>query len=228
VGARVDALERRAKYLLVRLSNGRTLVVHLGMSGNLTVVRKEAPRRPHEHVVFTLASGRELRFVDPRRFGLVLALPTGELGTDRRFAGLGIEPLGEGFDGHHLGAAARGRRGPVKTFLMDASVVVGVGNIYASEALFRARIHPRRSVARLSGARLQQLAEAVREVLADATRQGGTTLNDFSDGLGQRGYFQVELAVYDRAGEPCSRCGAAIRRIVLGQRSTYYCPRCQR
>jgi formamidopyrimidine-DNA glycosylase len=199
--------------------------------------------------------------VDPRRFGLVLALPTGRLAADPHFAALGVEPLpagepgaepaGEvaeavagaeapwvawngspalvaGLDGAFLRHNAAGRRGPVKTYLMDAGVVVGVGNIYASEALHEAGIDPRRSVARISPSRWDRLAAAVRAVLGRAIDQGGTTLNDFVDGEGNPGYFQVSLAVYDREGEGCERCGGTVRRIVQSGRSTYFCPRCQR
>lgn len=232
-GRRIESLERRAKYLLAHLEGGSTLVLHLGMSGRLTVVPAREPRMLHEHVVFHLARGGRLRFVDPRRFGLVLALPTERLAKDPHFAGLGIEPLGEGprgplLDGDYLRHNAAARRGPVKAYVMDAGVVVGVGNIYASEALFQAGIDPRRSVARISAARWELLAQAVRAVLSRAIEQGGTTLNDFVDGEGNPGYFQVSLAVYDREGEPCPRCGAAIRRLVQSGRSTYYCPGCQR
>ncbi len=210
-------------------SGGLTLVLHLGMSGRLTLVAGDAPLAAHEHVGFDLASGRRLRFCDPRRFGLAFVAPTGDLDGDRHFRHLGVEPLGSDFDGARLAALARGRRAPAKSFLMDAETVVGVGNIYASEALYRARIHPRRSVARIARRRFDVLAAAVREVLRDAIEQGGTTLNDFADGEGNSGYFQVSLDVYGREGEPCPvRCGARIRRIVISNRSTYYCPRCQR
>lgn len=238
-GRRVERLRRRAKYLLIDLtaagddgatsaSGDRTLVVHLGMSGQLTVVPAGTPHERHEHVAFELATGERLRLVDPRRFGLVFSLPSARLESDRHFAHLGLEPLGDGFDGPALARAARGRRGPVKTFLMDAGVAVGVGNIYASEALWRAGVHPKRSVARIAAVRWERLATAVRTVLESAIAEGGTTLRDYADGEGNSGYFQVSLAVYDREGDPCGRCGAPIRRIVLGGRSTYYCPRCQR
>ena len=227
-GARVRSLARRAKYLWIHLDDGRTLVIHLGMSGRLTVAPGNAPEEPHEHLVFHLASGDKLRFRDPRRFGQAFVVPTAELARDRHFDHLGPEPLDEAFSGASLRHAARGRRGPVKTFLMNAEVVVGVGNIYASEALFRAGIHPKRSVARISEARWNRLAEAVRRVLREAIEEGGTTLLDFSDGEGRSGYFQVSLSVYDRAGEPCPRCAeGTVRRIVQSNRATYYCPRCQ-
>jgi formamidopyrimidine-DNA glycosylase len=234
-GRQVAALRRRSKYLLIDLVDPRkeraaatTLAVHLGMSGRLTLAPAEAPPELHEHVSFSLASGRRLRFRDPRRFGLVLALPTAGLEADPHFARLGPEPLAAGFGGEALRRAARGRRGPVKTFLMDAGVVVGVGNIYATEALHRAGVHPARPVSRISRERWDRLAGAVVAVLSQAIAEGGTTLNDFADGEGRSGYFQVSLAAYDREGEPCRGCGASIRRIVQSNRSTFYCPRCQR
>lgn len=227
-GRRIEGLSRRAKYLLVELAGGSTLAVHLGMSGRLTLAGGGEAPEPHEHLAFHLASGRKLRFRDPRRFGLAFALPTAGLTADRHFAHLGVEPLSEGFSGETLRRSARGRRGPVKAFLMDSHVVAGVGNIYACEALFRAGIHPSRSVGRISRHRWERLARAVVEVLSQAIVEGGTTLNDFRNGAGESGYFQVSLAVYDREGEPCVRCGAQIRRAVHSNRSTFYCPRCQR
>ena len=227
-GRRVVGLRRRAKYLWIDASGGETLVLHLGMSGRLTLVARAAPLVDHEHLGFELASGRRLRFRDPRRFGMAFVASTEDLDGDRHCRHLGAEPLAAGFDGAVLADRARGRTAPVKTFLMNASVVVGVGNIYASEALYRAGIHPRRSVARIARRRFDVLAEAVREVLGDAIEQGGTTLNDFADGAGNSGYFQVLLDVYDREGESCTAgCGTGIRRINLSNRSTYYCPRCQ-
>ncbi|HVR30310.1 MAG TPA: bifunctional DNA-formamidopyrimidine glycosylase/DNA-(apurinic or apyrimidinic site) lyase [Thermoanaerobaculia bacterium] len=227
-GRRLLGVDRRAKYLLLHFDGGSTLAVHLGMSGRLTIGPGDAPREPHEHAVFRLGSGRKLRFRDPRRFGALFALDTAAIASDRHFAGLGLEPLEPGFDAAALAAAGARRSCAVKAMLMDAKVVVGVGNIYASEALFRAGIHPSRSVARVSRQRWGRLAVAVVEVLRDAMAQGGTTLNDFADALGESGYFQVSLAVYDREGEPCPRCGAAIRRLRQLGRSTYYCPSCQR
>lgn len=247
-GRRVEAMRRRAKYLLIDVAGGHTLALHLGMSGRLTLAEKggtadelaesagagaadgaEAGAAPgkHEHLVLHLASGRRLRFVDPRRFGLAFSLPTAAIDADPHFAHLGVEPLGDAFDGAHLQAAARGRRGPVKPFLMDATVVVGVGNIYASEALFAAGVHPRRSVARIAPARWRRLAASVRETLERAIAQGGSSISDFVDGDGRAGYFQVAFAVYDREGLPCPRCATAIRRLVQAGRSTYYCPGCQ-
>lgn len=227
VGCRVKALRRRAKYLLIDVEKGHTLVIHLGMSGRFTIV-SDAPVEKHEHLAFHLASGERLRLVDPRRFGLAFALPTTEIEADRHFAHLGVEPLGPEFTGEHLRQQARGRRGPLKNFLMDGRVVVGVGNIYASEALWRARVHPDRSVARVSPKTWERVTEAVRTILGNAIAEGGTTLNDFRDGEGNAGYFQVSLSAYGRDGEPCTRCGREIRRVVHAGRGTFYCPGCQR
>jgi formamidopyrimidine-DNA glycosylase len=227
-GREVEALRRRSKYLLIDLAGGRTVVVHLGMSGRLTLAPAGTPLEPHEHVAFHLRSGRRLRLRDPRRFGMVLALPTAGLAEDPHFAHLGVEPLEPGYAGSTLAAASRGRRGPVKPFLMDATVVVGLGNIYAAETLFRAGVHPKRSVARISERSWERLAGSSIEVLRHAIDQGGTTLNDFADGEGRSGYFQVALAVYGREGEPCPACAAPVRRIVQAGRSTFYCPRCQK
>ena len=227
-GREVLSLRRRSKYLLIDLEGGKTLVVHLGMSGRLTLAPGDAPLELHEHVAFHLRSGRRLRLRDPRRFGLVFAVPTAELEADSHFAHLGVEPLEPGFSGETLARAAVGRRGPVKSFLMDAGVVVGVGNIYASETLHRAGVHPTRPVSRISRARWEKVAESAMAVLRQAIAQGGTTLNDFADGEGKSGYFQVSLSVYDRAGEPCRTCGRPVRRIVQSNRSTFYCPGCQR
>ncbi len=227
-GGQVLALRRRAKYLLIDVEDDRTFVVHLGMSGRFTVVPAHEPLAKHEHLSIALDGGQRLRFVDPRRFGQAMVLATSELDASRYFAHLGIEPLDSAFDGPHLAGLAIARRGPIKTFLMDQRVVVGVGNIYASEALWRSRVHPKRSVARVSAATWQRVAEAARATLDDAIREGGTTLNDFADGEGNAGYFQVSLAAYGRAGAPCARCQTLLRRLVQANRSTFYCPRCQR
>ncbi|MFQ5525478.1 MAG: bifunctional DNA-formamidopyrimidine glycosylase/DNA-(apurinic or apyrimidinic site) lyase [Thermoanaerobaculia bacterium] len=234
VGRRIVKLRRRSKYLLVDLEGSHTLVVHLGMSGRLTLAPIDRTPEDHEHVIVALLEPRarrasqKLRFRDPRRFGILLSLPTAKLETDRHFAHLGIEPLGDGFSGQALARAARGRRAPVKSFLMDARQVVGIGNIYASEALYRGGIHPFRAAGRISPKRWDGLAAGIVEVLQDAIREGGTTLNDFADGDGNLGYFQVALDVYGREGEPCRRCSRAIRRRVLSNRATFYCPGCQR
>ena len=226
-GRRIEGLRRRAKYLWIDLEDDATLVIHLGMSGQLTVVPQDVPFATHEHLVCHLDRGERLRLVDPRRFGLAFALPRAALAGDRHFTHLGVEPFDGELTGSYLRDKARGRRGPVKAFLMDGRVVVGVGNIYASESLWRARVHPRRSTARVSLATWERLAAEVQAVLGDAIEQGGTTLADFIDGEGNSGYFQVSLSVYGREGEPCPRCGRTIRRLVQSGRSTFYCPGCQ-
>lgn len=227
-GRRIHGLRRRAKYLLIDLDGGDVLIFHLGMSGRLTVGPSETAAEPHEHLSFGIGRRSRLRFRDPRRFGLVLIRSAARLHRDRHFAHLGVEPLGPSFDGDWLRRAAIGRRGPVKSFLMDARVVVGIGNIYACEALHRAGIHPRRAVSRIALGRWHRLADAVVAVLEEAIHQGGTTLNDFADATGSPGYFQIALSVYGRDGRPCRRGDGSVRRIVQGGRSTYYCPGCQR
>ena len=225
-GQIIDRVERRAKYLLLCTPPG-TAIVHLGMSGTLRVLPAFSPPAAHDHVDLALAGGAVLRFNDPRRFG--------SWHWTRRppaqhplLKSLGPEPLGDQFDGDHLHRAARGRRVAIKNLVMNGQVVTGVGNIYASEALFRAGIHPARAAGRISPARMNRLADAIRAVLSEAIEQGGTTLRDFTGSDGQPGYFQQELAVYGRAGAPCIGCAAPLRHVVIGQRATYYCPRCQR
>lgn len=224
-GQTVTAIERRGKYLLLRLQRG-TLLVHLGMSGSLRVVTADVPRRTHDHIQIEFADGRCLRYHDPRRFGIVTWWDGHGL-DHPLLESLGVEPLSEDFNGEYLASRARGRRCAVKLLIMDAQVVVGVGNIYANEALFMAGISPRRAAGRVSRSRYDALAASIKTVLENAITVGGTTLRDFVGGDGQPGYFKQSLLVYDRAGEPCRRCSTPIRLIRLGQRSTYYCPHCQ-
>lgn len=224
-GQRIDAIERRAKYLLVHVQSGSALL-HLGMSGALRVLPADAPPGPHDHVDWRLDSGRVLRYTDPRRFGCQLWQPPGEIHP--LLAGLGPEPLSDEFDGDVLWRRSRGRSAAVKLLLMDAAVVVGVGNIYANEALFAAGIHPKRAAGTVSRARFARLADEVKRILAHAIARGGTTLRDFISPDGAPGYFEQELAVYGRGGEPCRACGTPIRVGTIGQRSTFHCPRCQR
>ena len=224
-GQTVLDVERRAKYLLVHVEPG-SAVLHLGMSGALRVLPADTPIGAHDHVDWRLDSGRVLRYTDPRRFGCQLWQPRGT--THELLAGLGPEPLSEDFDGDLLWMLSRGRSAPVKTFLMDQAIVVGVGNIYASEALFAAGIHPRRAAGSISRPRYGRLALEVKRILAYAIARGGTTLRDFISPDGVPGYFEQELFVYGRAGEPCRVCGKPIRASVVGQRSTFYCTRCQR
>ena len=224
-GQRIAAVSRRAKYLLIEAETGSALL-HLGMSGSLRVLPSMTMPGLHDHVDVALDSGKVLRFNDPRRFGCLLWQPAGTMHA--LLAGLGPEPLAEDFDGDHLWRLSRGRSAPVKNFLMDQAVVVGVGNIYAAEALFRAGIDPRRAAGRVSRARYATLAEAVQQILAHAITRGGTTLRDFLAPDGAPGYFEQELLVYGRAGQACRICRAPLRAGVLGQRATVWCPRCQR
>jgi formamidopyrimidine-DNA glycosylase len=226
-GQQVKALQRRAKYLLCELQNRAHLVIHLGMSGRLLYCEKTRPLQKHDHVRFVFNNGHELRFCDPRRFGLVDAVAPGELQNYSHFQNLGPEPLSPELTAAYLETRAAGLSRPIKNFLMDAAVIVGVGNIYASESLFRAGINPRKPSARLRRPEWEKLVQAVRETLALAIATGGTTLNDFYNSDGERGYFQQHLMVYDRAGEPCHKCASKIRRIVQAGRSSFYCPRCQ-
>ena len=225
-GQRIEHVRRRGKYLLLETAAG-TVILHLGMSGSLRVLDAAEPPQAHDHVDICLDNGRCLRLRDPRRFGAVL-WTTRPAAQHRLLRDLGPEPLGEAFDADYLFQRSRGRRVAIKPFIMDSKVVVGVGNIYASEALFLAGINPKTPAGRIGRARMQRLVEAIRAVLARAIEQGGTTLRDFSDSAGRPGYFQQQLQVYGRAGEPCRRCGGNIRSLTLGQRSTFYCPRCQR
>ena len=224
-GQRIAAVRRRAKYLLLDTTPGSVLL-HLGMSGSLRVLPVATPARQHDHVDLVLDGGQLLRFTDPRRFGCLLWQPAGTLHP--LLEGLGPEPLSGDFDGEYLFARSRGRSAPVKSFLMDQRTVVGVGNIYAAEALFLAGIHPWRAAGRIARGRYGALAEAVKQVLAHAIERGGTTLRDFLAPDGAPGYFVQELQVYGREGQPCRRCGTPLRGSRLGQRATVHCPRCQR
>lgn len=226
IGARLGEIQRRAKYLLIPVSGQGSLVWHLGMSGSLRIASLGELPRKHDHVDLVLDSGKILRYHDPRRFGFVDWLD-GDITTDRRLSRLGPEPLSDAFDGDWLYTLSRKRRIAVKPFVMDSAVVVGAGNIYAAEALFMAGIDPRRAAGRISRARYQRLAEAIKDVLSAAITQGGTTLRDFVSGTGEPGYFAQRLNVYGRDGQPCLRCGAGLRRVTLGQRASVFCPECQ-
>ncbi|MDX9739750.1 MAG: bifunctional DNA-formamidopyrimidine glycosylase/DNA-(apurinic or apyrimidinic site) lyase [Gammaproteobacteria bacterium] len=226
-GQRVDSVERRGKYLILRCTDG-ALILHLGMSGSLRVTDGEGPGPgAHDHVDIGFDDGAILRLRDPRRFGL-LVWTAEEPHTHSLLRHLGPEPLAGEFGGAWLHARSRGRRTAVKTFIMDSRIVVGVGNIYASEVLHRCGIHPLRAAGRISAARYEALAAAIRDVLQAAIRSGGTTLRDFRGGDGQPGYFSTSLEVYGREGESCRSCGGVIRCVRQAQRSTYFCPACQR
>lgn len=224
-GQRIVRTRRRGKYLLLELERG-TILIHLGMSGSLRVLPADAPANKHDHIDLRLAAGRCLRLRDPRRFGTFLWTPDPP-GDHPLLSHLGPEPLGPGFDGDYLYQLSRRRRGAIKAFVMDAKVVVGVGNIYANESLFLAGIHPARPCNRIGRGRYLRLAAGIRQVLASAIDQGGTTLRDFVREDGSHGYFALALKVYGREGQPCRGCGAPIRQRRIGQRSSFFCPKCQ-
>ena len=225
-GQRVLAVRRRGKYLLMDLERG-VLLWHLGMSGSLRLLEVAGAPGVHDHADLVTDRG-VLRLHDPRRFGAVVFAPSQDSAVAQRLLGrLGLEPLEAGFTLAAFAEGLRQRRAPIKQVLLAGDVVVGVGNIYASEALFLAGIHPTRAASRIGRERVERLRQAIVSVLTRAVELGGSTLRDFSNAQGETGHFQVSAAVYDREGQACPRCRAAIRRIVQGQRSTYYCPQCQ-
>ncbi len=229
-GGRVKAVRRRAKYLLIDINQG-TLLLHLGMSGSLRVLSSppHALPGPHDHFELGFSGGCLLRLNDPRRFGAVLWLADAAAEVScPLLCALGPEPLSAALDGVYLHRRSRARRVPVKSFLMDGRIVVGLGNIYANEALFDAGVDPRRAAGRISARRYGVLVQSIKRVLRLAIANGGTTLRDFTAVDGRPGYFRSELAVYGRGGQPCLRCGGVLRSLRLAQRSTVYCPSCQR
>lgn len=233
-GRKVRAIDRRAKYLLIRLDDGQTLVAHLGMSGRMTLHDAASaaahPLDRHDHVVFDIEDGWQVRFNDARRFGLMVLVADDAVASHKYFRSLGPEPLEDGFTGEVLAARLAGRKTPIKAALLDQKTVVGVGNIYACEALFLAGISPRRSAHTIKGERAGRLVDAIKRVLARSIEDGGSTLRDHVQPGGELGYFQTRFNVYDRAGIACPTrgCGKTVRRLVQAGRSTFYCIRCQR
>jgi len=237
-GQRVERLRRRSKYILADLSGGETLLIHLGMSGRMLVsgdplgrfVHDHPAPEKHDHVVLDMADGARITFNDPRRFGAMDLMPTGEEAAHKLIAHLGPEPLGNAFSETYLVAALRGKNTPVKAALLDQRIVAGLGNIYVCEALYRARIHPARSCRRIAAPRVAALVPIIRQVLTEAIAAGGSSLKDFRQADGELGYFQHAFDVYGREGAPCRtpECGTPIRRIVQSGRSSFYCPQCQR
>ena len=227
-GLKITGVRRRAKYILLDIADDSCVLIHLGMSGSLRVVAPSEEWKKHEHVAITLDKRHQLRMHDPRRFGLVLHLTESDPFTHPLLRDLGPEPLEADFNAHYLKHACAKRSSAIKLAIMDSHVVVGVGNIYASEALFHAGIRPLTAARQLSLTRLEKLVTAIRTVLTKSIEAGGTTLRDFVKSDGQPGYFKQSLHVYGRTGDPCHVCTAAIRHAVLGQRATYWCPRCQR
>jgi len=244
MGRRVTRVRRRAKYLLLDLDSCETLIMHMGMSGRFTVHGAQAPVKPggfhhktaddgsgegkHDHVVFETDEGTRIVFTDHRRFGLMTLAATEAVEEHPLFAGLGPEPLDDAFTPASLGAALKGKRTPIKSALLDQRVVAGLGNIYVCEALFRARISPKRLAASVAGARALRLVPAIKAVLKDAIKAGGSSLRDYAKADGELGYFQHHFAVYGREGKPCPSCRGTIKRIVQAGRSTFYCPSCQK
>jgi len=221
----IQSITRRAKYLLINFEHG-SLVLHLGMSGSIRVVSKSLPLKKHEHFELMLGNDTRLRFDDPRRFGAVLWQNIGE--ALPLFTSLGPEPLSDNFNPNDIFQRSRCKTQNIKTFIMNSQVVVGVGNIYASESLFLARISPKTLAGKISLKRYQRLVACIQSILSAAIEQGGTTLKDFSAVDGKPGYFTQKLSVYGRAGEACLRCNRTIRKITQNQRATYYCPKCQK
>ena len=231
-GRAIESVGRRAKYLLIELSGGQVMMVHLGMSGSLTHRRDGFdpgaldPR--HDHVEFVLDDGSRLVYNDPRRFGLMKVVARGHLDSTEELKGLGPEPLGGDFNAGHLWRITRGRTAAIKNVLMDQGVVAGVGNIYASEILFRAQVRPTRPARKVTRAEVARIVQHTVQVLREAIGRRGTTFRSYRDSRGQPGRFAERLRVYDRAGKPCPVCGTAIRSAIVGQRSSFYCPRCQK
>lgn len=224
-GRLITVVTRRSKYLLLHFENGDRLLIHLGMSGSLRIVTLDTPRKKHDHVEIQLDNAKCLRFHDPRRFGALLT--DHEHTPHIRLQNLGPEPLLDAFGDHYLGTQLQKRKQAIKPCLMNAAIVVGVGNIYANEALFLSGIHPALPANELSQSQINRLVTAIKKVLAQAIEQGGTTLRDFVREDGQPGYFKQTLNVYDRADQPCRRCSTAIVKTVQAQRATYFCPVCQ-
>jgi len=222
----ISEIRRRGKYLLLQLNNDQHLIMHLGMSGSITVLNAYEPLKKHDHFVAHLDNNTSMRFNDPRRFGCIL-LTRKNPEQHALLASLGPEPLSDDFTGQWLKKTANQRTVAVKNFIMNARVVVGVGNIYASEALFKAGIHPKRAASRISLQRYHVLANTIKDVLAEAIKAGGTTLQDFSNSEGKAGYFQQQLAVYGRDGQACNNCQHTIKKIIIGNRSSFFCPQCQ-
>lgn len=226
LNSRILSVGRRAKYILIETDLAHDILLHLGMSGSLRICSPDEPTKKHDHLIFHLSNGLQMRYHDPRRFGCALWIPHADQ-SHPLLSQLGPEPLSEAFTTTEFIASCANRKRAIKLHIMDNHVVVGVGNIYASEALFLAGIHPNRAAHRISAKRLTALHQAIRSVLSAAIEQGGTTLRDFLQSDGKPGYFKQQLAVYDREGQPCPTCQQPIKRITLGQRSTFFCPSCQ-
>ncbi len=228
INVTIRGVRRRAKYLLIDMNCGQTLVIHLGMTGTLRLTDKDDAAKRHDHLDLQLDNGECLRFRDPRKFGLVMVVKPNELGEIKELGKLAPEPLSEEFSSDYFYRLSRKRTTPVKNFIMDQRRVVGVGNIYASESLFRTNIRPTTTVGRLGLKRCSQLVKTIKEVLNEAIATGGTTISDFHGVDGSEGAFVRKLQVYGRTGKPCVKCQEPIKKIIIGGRSTFYCPKCQK
>lgn len=231
-GQEVIALSRRAKYILIELNNQKLLAIHLGMSGRMTILSKKDKYEPqkHDHVIFQMKDGARIIYNDPRRFGMIFTLSETELEIHKSFSHLGPEPLSNNFSGAYLKEKLKNKQSAIKQAILDQTNVVGVGNIYACEALYMAGISPTKKCNAVSHAKYEELATTIREVLTKAIKAGGSTLKDFRHADGELGYFQHNFTVYDQEGQDCShsQCTAKIKRIVQGGRSTFYCTKCQK
>ena len=225
----ITTVDRRAKYILIRMEDGTVLVLHLGMTGKLGLFRKDTPIAVHDHLRLRLDNGMELRFNDARRFGSITVWPAGQASKLEEVfnRSQGIEPFGPQFTAANLARLGAGKSMPIKNFLMDSRIIAGVGNIYANETLFRASVHPQARTSSLTDQQWQEITESCRHILARAIAAGGSTISDFLGSSGQPGYFQLQLAVYGKKGEPCPRCGTTIQKKSLAGRATYYCLGCQ-
>ena len=223
---KIRQVGRRAKYINLQLDNGN-IIIHLGMSGSLRICKKDTPAEKHDHIDFIMSNKKILRLRDPRKFGCVLWTDQ-PLNEHKLIKSLGPEPLDDATNADYLSAKATKRNCSIKSFIMNSHIVVGVGNIYASESLFKAGINPKRKAGNISKTRMIKLVDAIKQTLTDAIRQGGTTLRDFTSETGKPGYFAQQLQVYGRAGEPCRVCGSTVKQITQQQRSTFYCSTCQR
>ena len=229
-GQRVTALSRRAKYILAHLEGGEILLLHLGMSGRVSIGDSEKGSGRHDHVIIETEDGAKIVYTDHRRFGLMTLVAAAEADDHPLLHGLGPEPLSPEFNTAYLAKVLKGKKTPIKSALLDQRIVAGLGNIYVCEALFRSGISPKRVSAKIDGARVTKLVPAIQRVLKDAIAAGGSTLRDYAQTDGELGYFQTRFQVYDRAGERCVKrgCDGTIKRIVQSGRSTFFCPRCQR
>lgn len=228
LGARIERVDRRAKFLLIDLANGGRLIIHLGMSGRLGLFPANSPPAKHDHLRLELDNNMELRFNDSRRFGFIQVLAPGNDDTGTMLANIGPEPLGPGYTVAYMQKCAAGKTRPLKNFLMDSRVVAGIGNIYACEILFHAGLHPEKKVCRLSRPEWEKVIESSRYILQQAIASGGTTINDFVNASGKSGYFQLQLQVYARQGCPCNCCATPIVKKTMAGRSTFFCPSCQK